>query len=246
VLKREAFRSRSIPLLKSGVLYAVVQLDHAILEALAGEQLQGRMAVTALDQWDALSNEDWDHTDNKLVDRLLVKKGGDDLPAAHQPDILAGLLSETVHEWTYGFVHEVYSRWGFRWRWVTRKDNVRILCVELRPHPETHVVGLSAEHLRIDGLHECVHAIETLRCRAGRQPFKIAVGTRDITVRAGPDVDNNFSSLRHDACLRWLSIQKRANLFRRLTAQRSAASRARKLLRVRTTVARGLPAATLC
>jgi hypothetical protein len=116
--RQSAVSRRSTPL-GLGVLYAVVQLDHTILEALAGEQLQGHVAVTARDQWDALSNEDWGHTDDKLVDRLLVKKGGDDLAAAHQPDILARLLSETAHEWADGIVHELNSRWDFRWRRVT-------------------------------------------------------------------------------------------------------------------------------
>src|SRR5204863_7556913 len=52
--------------------------------------------------------------------------------------------------------------------------------------------------LRIDRLREGVHAIETFRCRAGRQPLKIAVGTRDIAVRACRDVDDDFSMLRHE------------------------------------------------
>ena len=108
-----------------------------------------------------------------------------------------------AHEWADGIVHELNSRWELRWRPVTRKDNVRILFIELSAHPEAHFVSLPAEHLRIYGLHESTHAIETLRRRAGRQPFEIAVGTRDVTVRAGPDVDNDFAPLRHEACLRW-------------------------------------------
>src|SRR5881394_3521249 len=45
---------------------------------------------------------------------------------------------------------------------------------------------------------EGVHAVETFWCRAGRQPFEIAVGTRDIAVRAGRDVDDDFATLRHE------------------------------------------------
>src|SRR3989454_11000786 len=64
-----------------------------------------------------------------------------------------------------------------------------------------HLVGLPAKHLRVHRLHEGVHAIEALWCRAGRQPFEIAVGTRDIAVRAGRDVDDDFATLRHESDL---------------------------------------------
>src|SRR5882762_7485477 len=117
VLKREAVRV-AFRALGLRVLYVVVQLDQTIFEALDGEQLQGYVAGTPRYQWDALPNENWGHTDDKLVDRLLVKKGGDDLAAAHQPDILARLLSETAHKWADGIVHELNSRWDFRWRRV--------------------------------------------------------------------------------------------------------------------------------
>src|SRR5213079_3396747 len=60
-----------------------------------------------------------------------------------------------------------------------------------------------AKHLRVNRPHEGVHAIETFWCRAGRQPFEIAVGARDIAVRAGRDVDDDFAALRHESDLRW-------------------------------------------
>src|SRR5437588_514109 len=102
-----------------------MQLNHTILEALNGVQLQRRVTMTPRYQWDAVPNENGDHTDDELVDRLRVN----------------------------------------------------------RPH-------------------EGVHAIETLWCRAGRQPFEIAVGTGDIAVRAGRDVDDDFAPLRHESDLR--------------------------------------------
>jgi|SRR6266849_873374 len=55
---------------------------------------------------------------------------------------------------------------------------------------------LPAKQLRVDRPHEGVHAIETFGSGAGRQPFEIAVRTRDITVRAGSDVDDDVSPLR--------------------------------------------------
>src|SRR5436190_14855026 len=82
---------------------------------------------------------------------------------------------------------------------MTGENDAPTLCIELRPHPQAHLVGLPSQHLRVYRLHEGVHAIETLWCRAGRQPFEIAVGTRDIAVRAGPDVDDDFATCRHGA-----------------------------------------------
>src|SRR5213594_1276854 len=85
---------------------------------------------------------------------------------------------------------------------MTGENDVPTLRVELRPHSQAHLVGLPAKHLRVNRSHEGVHAIETLWCRAGRQPFEIAVGTRDIAVRAGRDVDDDFATLRHESDLR--------------------------------------------
>src|SRR2546429_6476976 len=82
---------------------------------------------------------------------------------------------------------------------MTGENDAPTLRVELRPHAQAHLVGLPAKHLRVNRLHEGVHAIETFWCRAGRQPFEITVGTRDIAVRAGRDVDDDFATLRHEA-----------------------------------------------
>src|SRR5213594_2867094 len=80
---------------------------------------------------------------------------------------------------------------------MTREDDGPTLRVELRPHAQTHLVGLPAKQLRVDRPHEGVHAIETFGSGAGRQPFEITVRTRDVTVRAGCDVDDDVSPLRH-------------------------------------------------
>src|SRR5438876_9810935 len=85
---------------------------------------------------------------------------------------------------------------------MTGENDGPTLRVELRPHSQAHLVGLPAKHLRVNRPHEGVHAIETFWCRARRQPFEIAVGTRDIAVRAGRDVDDDFATLRHGSDLR--------------------------------------------
>src|SRR5438270_4559375 len=81
---------------------------------------------------------------------------------------------------------------------MTGENDARILCVELRTHAQAHLVGLPSKQLRVDRPHEGVHAIETIGSRAGRQPVEITVRMRDVAVRAGCDVDDNVSALRHE------------------------------------------------
>src|SRR6266480_1040795 len=71
------------------LLNAVMQLNHTILEAINGVQIQRHVTMTPRYQWDAVPNENGDHTDDELVDRQRVQKRGDDLATAHQPDGLA-------------------------------------------------------------------------------------------------------------------------------------------------------------
>src|SRR5262245_13386132 len=150
---------------------AVMQLNQTILEAFNGVQLQGYVTVTPRYQWNAISNKHWGHTDDELVDGVLVKKGGDELAAAHQPDILARMLSKTAYEWADCTVHELHACRGVAWWRVTGEDDVPTLRVELRPQAQAHLVGFPAKQLRVDRPHESVHAIETFGSRAGRQPF---------------------------------------------------------------------------
>jgi hypothetical protein len=91
------------------VLNAVMQLNQTILEAFKGVQLQGYVTVTPRDQWNAIPNKHGGHTDDERVDRVRVKKGGDELVAAHQPDILARLLSKTAYERADCTVHELHA-----------------------------------------------------------------------------------------------------------------------------------------
>ena len=91
------------------VLNAVTQLNHTIIEAFDGLQIQRHVALTSRYQWNAIPNEHRDHGDDELVDRVLVEKGGNELAAAHQPDVLARLLSKTAHEWADRTVHELHA-----------------------------------------------------------------------------------------------------------------------------------------
>src|SRR5512140_3503330 len=81
---------------------------------------------------------------------------------------------------------------------MTGEDDGSMLRVELRPHAQAHLVGLPAQQLRVDRPHEGVHAIEAFGRWARHQPFEITVRTRDVTIRAGRDVDDDVSALRHE------------------------------------------------
>src|ERR1700737_3049528 len=82
---------------------------------------------------------------------------------------------------------------------MTGEDDGRTPRVELRPHAKAHLVGLPAKQLRVDRPHEGVHAVETFWRGAGRKPLEITVRTRDVTVGAGCDVDDDISALRHES-----------------------------------------------
>src|SRR6267142_5581341 len=81
---------------------------------------------------------------------------------------------------------------------MTGEDDGPTLRIELRPQAQAHLVGLPAKQLRVDRPHEGAHAIETFGLGAGRQPFEVTVRTRDVAVRAGADVDEDVSALRHE------------------------------------------------
>src|SRR5712672_24794 len=111
-----------------------MQLNQTVVEAFDGAQIQGHVTVTPRDEWNALPNEHRDHTDDELVDRLLVEKGGDELAPTHQPDILARVLSKTAHEWADWTAHELHAWRGVGWWRAMGEDDAPTLCVELPPH----------------------------------------------------------------------------------------------------------------
>jgi len=178
---------------------AVVQLDQAILEAFGGLQLQGDVTVATTYEWNAVSDKDRNYTDDELVDRILVKKGGDELAASHQPDVLSGLLAKPAYERADWTIHEFHAWRHIDWRSLAGKDDVTIIRAELCSHAQARFISFPAQQLRIDRLHEGLHAIEAFGSRARRQPFNITVRTRDVTIRAGCDVDDDFSAFCHEA-----------------------------------------------
>src|SRR6185503_21380283 len=96
-------------------------------------------------QWNSIPNEHWNHTDDELIDCILVKKRGDDLTATHQPDILARLLSKTAYKGGDWFVRELHTWRRVCRRRLTGEDDASIPPVEPGPHSQAHLVGLAAQ-----------------------------------------------------------------------------------------------------
>src|SRR6266571_554524 len=91
------------------VLNAVTQLNQPILEAFDGVQIHAHVAVMLRYEWNAIPDKHRDDTDDERVDRMFVKKRGDQLAVAYQPDILTRLLPKTAHECADCTVHELHT-----------------------------------------------------------------------------------------------------------------------------------------
>src|SRR5256885_8014632 len=87
----------------------VVQLDETVLEALDTVKLHRYVTVASRDERNAVPDEDRHDADDELVDRLGVEKGGNDLAAAHQPDVLTGPFAKSPNECGDVAVHEFHA-----------------------------------------------------------------------------------------------------------------------------------------
>ena len=72
-------------------LHFVMQLNDVVRKLSYPEQAQREPARPGCKERNACSDEGGHDGDDELVNRVLVQKGGDDLPSPHQPDILASL-----------------------------------------------------------------------------------------------------------------------------------------------------------
>src|SRR5437764_13194630 len=141
----------------ASILDAIMDLNQPVFEAFHGAQLEAHLPVAPCNQRNALSNEPGSHADHELVDDVLVETGGDKVAAAHQPDILAGLLAQTTNERADRLAHEFDTCRRVRWGRVTREDDRPILPVELGTELHALVVGFPAQQHRVDRFHEGVH-----------------------------------------------------------------------------------------
>src|SRR5262249_52968019 len=133
-----------------GALHSVTKLDETIFKLLGREQRQRDVTVTSCDERNAISDKYRNDANDKLVDRLRIKKRGDDFTAAHQPDIFALAFSKSVHEPTDCLVCEFDGWRSILWTRMTREDDGLLLGTELCTHAQTCFVGLPAQHFGID------------------------------------------------------------------------------------------------
>src|SRR4051812_20821613 len=125
------------------------------------------MAMATGDERDAVADEDGHDADHELVDRLCIEERGDDLAAAHEPDVLARLRPQSAHERADCLVHELdAARHAGRWRLV-REDDRPLRPIELAAELEAFLISLSAEYVGVDRLHEIAHAVEAIRLGPG-------------------------------------------------------------------------------
>ena len=80
---------------------------------------------------------------------------------------------------------------------MTGEDDGPTFRVELRPHAQALLEGLSAKQPGVDRRHESTQAIETLGLGAGRQPFEVTIRARDVAVGACSNMDDDVSAFRH-------------------------------------------------
>ena len=134
--------------------------------------------------------------DDELVNRVLVKEGPDDLTSTHHPDVLARLLADSLDKGPDRPGDELNpGRHGSRDR-PARENIVHVIYAETRAQLQAQIEGLATENFAIGCARKLRQAVETLGSGA-RQPIEIAIGTSDVAVRAGRNIDDDFS-LWHD------------------------------------------------
>src|SRR5690348_15905156 len=133
-----------------GALHRVPKLDDTIFKPFRRPQRQRDVKMTSPCERNAVSDKYRNDANDKLVDRPRIEKRGDDFTAAHQPDVFALALSQSIHERPNGLGRELDGRWSIRWTRMTRENDGWRLGTELCSHAWTRFVGLPAEHFRID------------------------------------------------------------------------------------------------
>src|SRR5712691_4148575 len=133
-----------------GALHSVTKLDETIFKPFGRLQRQRDVKVTSRYERNAISDKYRNDANDELVDRLRIKKRGDDFTAAHQPDIFALAFSKSIHVHTDCLVCEFDGWRSIFWTLMTREDDRSILGIELCSHAQTRFVGLPAKQFRID------------------------------------------------------------------------------------------------
>ena len=153
-------------------------------------------------EWNALADERGNDMDVELVDLVSVEKGGNQLAAAHHPNVFSRRGTETSRKCLHRLGHE-FDAPCRPFRWLPREHVMRELRVE---HPlflafllvigKNPVVSFAAPQDRVNRGVERVHAVIEF-AGSSIQPFDITVWPGDVAVGAGCNVDDDFSMCFH-------------------------------------------------
>src|SRR5262245_26042336 len=127
-----------------------MNLHNAVRKSLHSDEAKRHFTTPRCNEGYALSDERRHDRDDELINRVLVKEGCDDLPSAHHPDVLAGLLAEALGKGPDRPGDEMDAGGRGRRGRSARQDVMHVVCAEARAHLHTQVEGLTTENLRID------------------------------------------------------------------------------------------------
>lgn len=144
------------------------------------------------DQRYAFADEDRDHGDDHLIDGSRIQKSGDDLAAAHHPDVFAPFVTKASGEGADRFRDEFDAGGESGGRRASRKDVVPVVGSERGAQLDAAVERLPSQNLGIDGARESGQPVESLERRSIRQPVEVAIRSGDVAIRARRDVDDDF------------------------------------------------------
>src|SRR5580700_10080847 len=71
-----------------------MKLNDAVRKSLQRSQPERQLPMPRCNEGNAIPDQRRHDGDDELINRVLVKKGADDLTSAHHPDVLASFLTE--------------------------------------------------------------------------------------------------------------------------------------------------------
>src|SRR6185437_3885461 len=179
---------------------SIPQMHYAVGKFPGRKQFERDGPALRHDERYAFANQDRDHVKTELIDLSFVEKSGDDLAAAHDPDILTWHCPQALRKWLDRLPRE-FEALQEPPLWLAGEHialDIRAESAGLHPHLDSLGVGLSPPEDRIDALHKSGHTVVSLGLWAV-EPGDIAIRTRYKAVRADRDMYDKFSGPFHAA-----------------------------------------------
>src|SRR5262249_29505567 len=126
-----------------------MQLHNAIWEFLRRSQLQRHLTMLRRNEGNAFAEERRHNAEDEFIDRILIEEGPDDLTTAHEPDILARLLTNVLDKALDWFFDKFEAGRG-GCRLAVRENVMRLVLLEARAEFHAYVIGLAPKNLGID------------------------------------------------------------------------------------------------